>query len=139
MFLRNLYRKNVPLVEPEPGMAMINLARTETPLGDPVMSDGELAVFVAAFESSGFTGSINWYRNMDRNWHLLADVEPVIQQPTLMISGVHDPVPKSQSLKDFVPNVEEVDLHCGHWIQQERPEATTRAMLNWLERQEATR
>ena len=138
-FLRNLYRKNVPLVEPEPGMAMINLARTETPLGEPVMSDRELAVFVAAFESSGFTGSINWYRNMDRNWHLLADVEPVIQQPTLMISGVHDPVPKSRSLKDFVPNVDEVDLDCGHWIQQERPEATTRAMLSWLERQGAAR
>ena len=56
-----------------------------------------------------------------------------------MISGVHDPVPKSPSLKDVVPNVDEVDLDCGHWIQQERPEATTRAMLNWLERQDAAR
>ena len=136
-FLRNLYRKNVPFAAPEPGMMMINLARAETPLGDPVMSDRELAVFVSAFESSGFTGSINWYRNMDRNWHLLADVEPIIQQPTLMISGVQDAIPKSQSLKDFVPNVDEVDLDCGHWIQQERPEETTQAILTWLEQQAA--
>ncbi len=46
------------------------------------MSDDELAVVVSAFESSGgFTGSINWYRNLDRNWHLLADVDPVVHQP----------------------------------------------------------
>jgi pimeloyl-ACP methyl ester carboxylesterase len=137
-FLRNLYRKNVPLAEPQPGMSMINLAKEVTPLGEPVMSDSELAVFVSAFESTGFTGSINWYRNMDRNWHLLADVEPIIQQPTLMISGVQDPVAKSQNLRDFVPNVEEVDLDCGHWIQQEKPEETTQAILNWLEQQDAT-
>ncbi len=136
-FLRNLYRKNVPLAAPEPGMTMINLARAETPLGDPVMSDRELAVFVSAFESSGFTGSINWYRNMDRNWHLLADVDPIIHQPTLMISGLQDAIPKSPSLRDFVPNVDEVDLDCGHWIQQDRPEETTQAILSWLEQQDA--
>ncbi len=131
-FLRNLYRKNVPLTEPEPGMAMINLAKAETPLGEPVMSDDELAVFVSAFESSGFTGGINWYRNMDRNWHRLADVDPVVQQPTLMIYGDRDVIPKSDSLNHFVPNVDIVSLDCGHWIQQERPEETTRAMLTWL-------
>ncbi len=137
-FLRNLYRTNVPLAAPEPGMMMIDLARAETPLGDPVMSDRELAVFVAAFESSGFTGSINWYRNMDRNWHLLADVDPIIQQPTLMISGIQDSIPKSPTLKDFVPNVDEIDLDCGHWIQQELPRETTQVILNWLEQQDAT-
>ena len=71
-------------------MAMINLAKVETPLGEPIMSDRELDVFVSAFESSGFTASINWYRNLDRNWHLLADVDPVIRQPALMIYGDRD-------------------------------------------------
>ncbi len=117
-FLRNMYRKNEPPREPQPGMAMINLAREETPLGEPVMSDNELAVFVSAFESTGFTGSINWYRNLDRNWRLLADVNPIIQQPTLMIYGDRDAVAKSENLADFVPNVEVVSLDCGHWIQQ---------------------
>jgi len=137
-FLRNMYRKNVPLVAPEPGMMMINLARAETPLGDPIMSDSELAVFVSAFESSGFTGSINWYRNLDRNWHLLADVNPIIQQPTLMIYGDRDVVAKSERLIEFVPNVEVVNLDCGHWIQQEKPEETNQAILKWLEQQGAT-
>ena len=136
-FLRNLYRKNVPLAEPQPGMAMINLARAETPLGEPIMSDSELAVFVSAFESTGFTGSINWYRNLDRNWHLLAGVNPIIQQPALMIYGAQDVVAKSATLTDFVPDVEEITLDCGHWIQQEKPEETNQAILKWLEQQGA--
>ena len=119
-------------------MAMINLANAETPLGEPLMSDSELAVFVAAFEASGFTGSINWYRNLDRNWHLLADVNPIIQQPALMIYGDRDAVQRSENLTEFVPNVEVVDLDCGHWIQQEKPEGTNRAILKWLEQQGVT-
>jgi len=136
-FLRNLYRKNLPPTEPVPGMMMINLARAETPLGEPVMSDDELSVFVSSFALSGFTGSINWYRNMDRNWHRLADVDPIIQQPALMIYGDRDSIPKSENLQDFVPNVEVVSLDCGHWIQQEKPEETTRVILTWLEQQGA--
>jgi pimeloyl-ACP methyl ester carboxylesterase len=136
-FLRNLYRKNEPLKAPEPGMAMINLARAETPLGEPLMSDGELAVFVSAFEKAGFTGSINWYRNLDRNWRLLADVDPVIQQPTLMIYGERDLIPRSDKLAEFVPNVDVVTLDCGHWIQQEKPEETNQAILEWLDQQGA--
>ena len=137
-FLRNMYRKNQPPTEPEPGMAMINLARAETPLGEPIMTDSELAVFVSAFESTGFTSSINWYRNLDRNWHLLADVNPIIQQPTLMIYGDRDAVRRSENLTEFVPNVEVVSLDCGHWIQQEKPEETNQAILKWLDQQGAT-
>ena len=131
-FLRNLYRKNEPPAEPAPGMAFINLAQAETPLGEPVMSDSELAVFVSAFESSGFTGSINWYRNLDRNWHLLADADPIIHQPTLMIYGDRDPVARSENLSTFVPDVDVVSLDSGHWIQQERPDETNEAILTWL-------
>lgn len=131
-FLRNLHRKNVPVSAPEPGMAMINLARAKTPLGEPIMSDEDLAVFITAFKSSGFTGSINWYRNLDRNWHILADVNPVIQQPTLMIYGERDVVQKSERLAEFVPNVEVVTLDCGHWIQQEKPEEINQVILKWL-------
>ncbi len=134
-FIRNLFRKNVPLGLPEPGMLMINLAQAEKPIGEPIMSDKELAVFVSAFESSGFTGGVNWYRNLDRNWHLLADVNPIIQHPTLMIYGDRDLIPKFEKLPEFVPNVEVVSLDCGHWIQQELPEETNQAILRWLEEQ----
>ncbi|MEQ8554514.1 MAG: alpha/beta hydrolase [Cyclobacteriaceae bacterium] len=134
-FLRNLFRKQVPPAPPAPGMLMINLARAEKPLGEPIMDESELAAFISAFQTSGFTGSINWYRNMDRNWRLLADVKPRIQQPTLMIYGDQDLIPKSESLKDFAPNLDVVSLDCGHWIQQEKPEETNQAILKWLEQQ----
>ncbi|MBL1240829.1 MAG: alpha/beta hydrolase [OCS116 cluster bacterium] len=134
-FLRNIFRKNVPLAPPEPGMLMINLAKAVTPMGEPIMSDNELAVFVSAFENSGFTGSINWYRNLDRNWHILGEVNPIIQQPTLMLHGDQDMIPKFEKLTEFVPNAEVVSLNCGHWIQQEKPEETNQVILKWLKQQ----
>ena len=132
-FLGNIFRKNLPLLPPEPGMLMINLARAEQTLGEPIMSDDELAVYVSSFEASGFTGSINWYRNLDRNWHILASVNPIVHQPALMIYGDRDMIPKFERLPEFVPNVDVVSLDCGHCIQQELPEETNQAILNWLE------
>jgi len=92
---------------------------------------------VTASELSGFTGCINWYRNLDRNWLLMVDVKPLIKQPTLMIYGDRDLIPKSQSLKYFAPNLELVSLDCGHWIPQEKPGETNQVILNWLEKQDA--
>jgi pimeloyl-ACP methyl ester carboxylesterase len=103
------------------------------------MSDSDLAVYISGFETSGFTGGINWYRNLDRNWHQLADVDPIIQQPALMIYGDRDPFgPRSENLTEFVPNVEVVGLDCGHWIQEEMPEETNQLITKWLEQQDAT-
>lgn len=136
-FLRNLYRRDEPLVPPQPGMVLIETARTETPLGDPLLSESELSVYTDAFARSGFTGGINWYRNLDRAWHRLADVDPIIHQPALMIYGERDAVTRAEHLAAFVPDVEEISLDSGHWIQQERPEETTRAILEWMGRQEA--
>ncbi|MGB6005014.1 MAG: alpha/beta hydrolase, partial [Ornithinimicrobium sp.] len=138
-FLRNLYRKNEPPKEPQPGMEMINIARAQTPLGEPLMSDSDLAVYVSTFEKSGFTGGVNWYRNLDRNWHLLADIDPIVHQPALMIYGDRDAVAQAENLAEFVPNVEEIHLDSGHWIQQEKPEETNQAITQWLEPEDTTR
>jgi pimeloyl-ACP methyl ester carboxylesterase len=131
-FFNNLYRIAPSESTPEPGMMMINLANAKSPIGDPILSANELAVFVSAFESSGFTASINWYRNLDRNWHLLAKADPIILHPTLMIYGENDVIPKSERLQTFVPNADIISLDCGHWIQQERPEETNQAIIEWL-------
>ena len=139
-FLRNLYRKNEQTQAPELGMAMINLAEAEAEAdtGEPLMTDAELSVLDAAFEVSGFTSSINWYRNLDRNWHLLADVDPIVHHPALMIYGDRDTIPKSPNLSDFVPNVEVVSLDTGHWIQEEKPQETTKTILDWLKQTSAS-
>lgn len=131
-FLGNLFRKNVPPQPPTPGMEMIKLALAETTPGDPLMSPAELSIFDAAFKTSGFTGSINWYRNLDQNWHLLADVDPIIRHDALMIYGARDAIPQSATLQDSVPNLTTISLDTGHCIQQEMPGETTNAILDWL-------
>jgi pimeloyl-ACP methyl ester carboxylesterase len=51
-----------------------------------------------------------------------------------MIYGDRDLVARGANLSEFVPNVEEVSLDCGHWIQQEKPEETNQLILDWLAR-----
>jgi len=136
-FLRNLYRTRQWEHDPPelgPGMTFLNLATAPEVPGERLLSDAELDVFVAAFEQSGFTGGINWYRNFTRNWELLANVEQRIHQPALMIYGRHDMVPPNPDLADYVPDVKTHTLECGHWIQQEQPAATNRLILDWLQR-----
>jgi len=136
-FLGNIYRKGQwrqPPRTPAPGMPLINLATSDDPAGEPLMSERELDVFVDGFTHSGFTGGINWYRNFNRNWHRLGEVEQHVKVPALMIHGTYDIVPKSDRLGQFVPDVEVLEFPCGHWIQQECPEETNRAMLDWLQR-----
>ncbi|ATX77044.1 epoxide hydrolase-like protein [Reinekea forsetii] len=41
-------------------------------------------------------------------------------------------ISKFEQLPEFVPNIEIVSLDCGHWIQQEKPEETTQAIISWL-------
>lgn len=133
-FITNLYRRDEPLLPPKPGMVMIEIAQNDSPLGEPLLSDPELAVYASSFRRSGFTGGINWYRNLNRNWHLLAGADPIIHQPALMITGLRDAVSGADQLSTFVPEVEVVSFDSGHWVQQERPSETTRAILEWLAR-----
>ena len=135
--LTNLYRTRQwedPEVTPEPGMPLINLARRKEPAGKALMSDAELQVFVDSFSHSGFTGGINWYRNFNRNWERLGSVEQLVKVPALMIYGAHDIVGKSETLEQFVPDLEVLEFDCGHWIQQEQPQQTTSAMIDWMRR-----
>lgn len=131
-FLNNLFRKNAPNVPPQPGQMMINLALSETPLGDTILNEEELSVFIESFQRTGFTPSINWYRNMDRNWEILGKANPIIHHPTLMIYGEKDVIPKLEIIRNFVPNTDEITIDAGHWVMQESPEATNRAILDWL-------
>ena len=104
------------------------------PRGEPLMSDEELDVFVAAFSKGGFTGPINWYRNITRNWETSADLPQRIDVPCAMIYGAYDVVPKGRDFSEYIPNLESVTLECGHWIQQERPDEVNAFLLDWLKR-----
>ncbi len=135
-FLRNMYRTNqwnFPAPELE-GMPMIAMSRRADMPGDLCMSEQELQVFVDAFNHAGFTGGLNWYRNFSRNWEILGNYPQTVSQPTLMMYGDYDMVPKSDSLDQIAADLEVHSFPCGHWIQQEQPEATNQALLDWLQR-----
>lgn len=135
--LRNMYRTNQwqhPAPDLKPGMPLLSMCTATDLPGDLMMSEEELSVFVDAFKNSTFTGGLNWYRNFTRNWSLLGHYEQHVKQPTLMIYGTYDSVPKSDALANIVADLEVCEFDCGHWIQQERPEATNAAILDWVDR-----
>lgn len=107
-------------------------------MGDPVMFAAERAVYVDAYRRNGFTGPLNWYRNLHRNWLDTADVLDCVHQPALMISAADDfflPPDLAQGMEDIVPDLEwRIIEHCGHWAQYEQPEKVNAILLNWLDR-----
>jgi pimeloyl-ACP methyl ester carboxylesterase len=114
------------------------IAGPELP-GEPFLSEGELAVYVRAFEETGFTGGINWYRNMDRNWETTAALAGArIEVPSLMVTAEYDPVLRPEmadGMHALVPDLEIVNIAgCGHWTQQEKPAELNAVMVDWLTR-----
>ena len=91
----------------------------------------------------GFRGGLNWYRNIDRNWELLAPwAGAVINQRALFIAGTEDhvingPTGKTQmaAMKSTVPNLERQLIidGAGHYIQQERPQLVNAALISFLQ------
>jgi pimeloyl-ACP methyl ester carboxylesterase len=50
------------------------------------LSSDEFDYYVAEFARTGFTGALNWYRNFDRNWEVLANpTATTIDVPALLI------------------------------------------------------
>jgi len=59
----------------------------------PWLTEIDLAYYIQEFSRTGFTGALNWYRNSDRNWELLAAyINARITQPTLFLCGGQDPL-----------------------------------------------
>ena len=106
--------------------------------GSPLLTDAEMKVFVDTYKRTGFTGGINWYRNFTRNWQLSENVEQLVKVPSLMIMAEDDvvlPPSLTEGMERYVPDLEKVLIRgSGHWTQQEKPEETSRAMIDWLKR-----
>ncbi len=141
-FFNNIFRRQIRVdqtaepstEEPSYNVSLMNMLDLTDPPGEPLMSDEEMDVFVDAFGKGGFTGPINWYRNITRNWETSADLPQRINVPCAMVYGAYDIVPKGGDLSEYVPNLEIITLQCGHWIQQEKPAEVNAFLLDWLKR-----
>jgi epoxide hydrolase A/B len=106
------------------------------------LREDDLDFYVTEFERTGFEGGLNWYRNIDRNWELLAPfTDAKITVPALFVAGDRDPVITSPAAQKVIAHLAELvpRLHrtvmlpgCGHWTQQERPQAVNDALLEFL-------
>jgi len=102
----------------------------------------DIDFYVGEFERTGFRGGLNWYRNVDRNWELLAPFAGAkVTVPALYIAGDRDLVVAFQGMDQVIANLAndvpqlrgKIMLPgCGHWTQQERASEVNAAIINFL-------
>ena len=106
------------------------------------LTEADLDVFTAEFEPAGFTGGLNWYRNIDRNAELLAAWRGArVLPPALYVAGDRDlvvsfPGAEAQiaNLRASVPNLWRTVMlpGVGHWTQQEEPAQVNAHLIEFL-------
>jgi pimeloyl-ACP methyl ester carboxylesterase len=108
----------------------------------PWLTEADIDFYARQFEHSGFRGGLNWYRNIDRNWELLAlHAGASVSVPALYMAGDLDLVVSFPRMKEVIADLSRYipELRasimlpgCGHWTQQERPGEVNDAIINFL-------
>lgn len=96
-----------------------------------------------AFNKSGFTGGLNYYRNLDRNWELQqSHVGQLVTVPALFMIGERDTGLSIPGMDQIIAGMTNLvpDLRgsytlpeAGHWLQQERPTEVSELMLTFIQ------
>jgi pimeloyl-ACP methyl ester carboxylesterase len=108
------------------------------------LTEADVDFYSREFVRTGFRGGLNWYRNIDRNWELLAPFAGArVMVPALYIAGDRDPVVRFPGMDRLIPNLASFVPQlratimlpgCGHWTQQERAAEVNAAMIDFLRR-----
>jgi pimeloyl-ACP methyl ester carboxylesterase len=109
------------------------------------LNEADLDFYAGEFARAGFRGGLNWYRNFDRNWELLAPwADAKVTIPSYFVGGLKDAVVTGPDGTGPGPGVQMLPMFCsdlrgtallpdaGHWNQQEDPGGTNRALLEFL-------
>jgi pimeloyl-ACP methyl ester carboxylesterase len=123
-------------------LALMAQSHGRTPPFPPWLAEADLDFLVAEFTRTGLRGGLNWYRNIDRNWELLAPFAGArVNVPALFVAGERDPTltfpgtaEAVAALGKYVPELRQKIIlpGCGHWTQQERPAEVSAAMVAFL-------
>jgi microsomal epoxide hydrolase/non-specific protein-tyrosine kinase len=135
-------RKPLPRVEGTvPNLAFPQIVAAYDAAADrrsPILTAEERQVFVDTFRRTGFSGGINWYRNITRNWERCADLDHVVRVPALMIMAENDavlPPSAADGMERLVPDLEKhLVRDSGHWTQQEQPRQVSDKLIEWRRR-----
>ncbi|KAJ3693731.1 hypothetical protein LUZ60_009211 [Juncus effusus] len=108
------------------------------------ISEDDIKYYTNAFEKTGFTGGLNYYRNLDKTWELTAAwTGTKINVPTKFIVGDLDITYNTPGIQDFihkggmkkyVPLLDEVVVlkGVGHFINEEKPHEITKYIHGFL-------
>jgi pimeloyl-ACP methyl ester carboxylesterase len=104
------------------------------------LSEDDLDFYTGEFERTGFTGGLNRYRNVDRDWEDLSVFRGrPIEVPALFVGGDRDgpTIWGMRSIERFGETLPKLHRSiilpgCGHWTQQERPSEVNEALLEFL-------
>lgn len=111
--------------------------------GNDVLNSSELEFYVRSFERTGFTPSINWYRNISKNWRAGLRLDQTIRVPSLMVSAVNDVVLRPSMVNGMGSYVTDLEWHVladtWHWTPEEKPMELNRLAVSWLGRRYASR
>jgi pimeloyl-ACP methyl ester carboxylesterase len=119
------------------------LSRAINPEALPAwLTEADVDFYAAEFGRTGFRGGLNWYRNIDRNWELLAPFAGAqVTAPALYIAGDRDLVVAFPGIDKLIPNLSKfvpqlrqtiMLAGCGHWTQQERAHEVNTAIIDFL-------
>jgi pimeloyl-ACP methyl ester carboxylesterase len=118
--------------------AIVDMLAAWSPEVDPrpfFLTDEEFDAFAETFERTGFTGGINWYRNMTRNWERSAGLDYTVRVPSLMIMAENDavlPPSAADGMEKLIPDLEKYLVRdSGHWTQQEKPDEVSAKLIEW--------
>ncbi len=127
---------------PAEGTGYLDVLPTAPELPWNWLSEAELDALAGEFERTGFTGGLNWYRAIDRNWELTADyADAVVTVPTYFLYGERDPDMEGFSGRDPLATLRTHvrDLRAvtsipdaGHLVQLERTEAVDALLVDHL-------
>ncbi|HMI89987.1 MAG TPA: alpha/beta hydrolase [Polyangiales bacterium] len=102
------------------------------------LSEADLDYYVAAFEKTGLSGALGFYRNLERDYAPLKAVyRNTLSQPVLFIGGAEEAAVRFGSLDPMrraLPQLKKALVlpGCGHWVQQERAEIVNRELISFL-------
>jgi pimeloyl-ACP methyl ester carboxylesterase len=78
------------------------------------LSDADLDFYAGEFARTGFRGGLNWYRNIDRNWELLAPFAGAkVNVPALYMAGDRDLVVAFRNMDKAIANLAQTCRSCA--------------------------
>lgn len=129
---------------PAQGNGYIDVLPVAPPLPWPWLTAGEFDTLAAAFERTGFTGGLNWYRAVDLNWELTEQFAgATVEVPAFFLYGERDVDTEAaaffgrdpiESMRARVPDLRQVAMvpEAGHLVQMERPSAVNEWLVRFL-------